>query len=145
MSRFRSPTEFVEVFEKLWTLIDRDPDIGEPLALAQAPHRFEITDLGLEFNVTWADPQRHDPERNLVWTWGREHCDWEPLVTLRMDSDTANRYFQGKENLVLATTLGRVKVSGPIATMLKLAPLMRPIEEPYRAMLAADGYDHLLV
>ncbi len=140
MSVFRNREEFIEVFDKLWTLIDGHPEVGPRLKEARAPHRFTFTDLDLELYVTHSE----EPDRNLRWAWGRENCHWEPLISLAMTSDVANRYFQGKENVLTAVTFGRIRLSGPMATILKLSPVMRPIEPLYREMLVRDGYDHLL-
>ena len=78
----------------------------------------------------------------LRWTWGK--ADWEPVVTMRMASDVANRFFQGKESVPLALALGRVKLSGPPLTLLQLAPVTNPIHPVYRAWLKKSGLDHLL-
>lgn len=141
MAEFRSKEEFVLVFDKLWELVDRHPKVGPELKAARAPHRFVFSDLDLVLNVTWSEETGH----NVRWVWGDDARDWEPLVTLQMKSDVANRYFQGKENVILAVTMGRIKLSGPMALILKLSPVMRPIEPEYRDMLAATGHDHLLV
>jgi hypothetical protein len=137
---FKSADEFVEVFDKLWTLIDEHPEVGPKLKAAKAPHRFVFSDLDLELNVTYAN----DGERNLRWVWGRDGCEWEPEITLTMKSDTANRYFQGKENVTMAVTFGRIKLQGPLSRILQLSPITRPVEPHYRDMLRAEGRDHLL-
>ena len=141
MATFASKEEFVEIFEKLWELIEAHPKVGPDLKKAQAPHRFTFTDLDLEFNVTYSEEEG----RNLRWCWGREGCDWEPLVSLTMNSETANKYFQGKENVMMAVTFGRIKLAGPMSTILKLAPVTRPIEPEYREMLAREGRDDLVL
>jgi hypothetical protein len=63
---------------------------------------------------------------------------------MRMASDVANRFFQGKESVPLALALGRVKLSGPPLTLLQLAPVTNPIHPVYRAWLKKSGLDHLL-
>lgn len=141
MAEFRSKDEFVEVFDQLWTLIDQHPKVGPELKEARAPHRFVFSDLDLVLNVTFSQ----ENGRNLRWVWGDDKRDWEPLVTLQMKSDVANRYFQGKENVLLAVTMGRIKLSGPMSLILKLAPVTRPIEPAYREMLAATGRDYLII
>ncbi|RMF74624.1 MAG: hypothetical protein D6738_05835 [Acidobacteria bacterium] len=140
MGGFRSGDEFVRVFDRLWTMIDEHPEVGPKLREARAPHRFSFTDLDLELNVTYSE----EPGHNLRWVWGREGCDWEPLISLAMTSEVANRYFQGKENVATAVLFGRIRLSGPMATILKLAPVLRPIEPLYREMLVREGLDHLL-
>jgi hypothetical protein len=139
---FRSPEEFKRVFEQLFELMNEHPEVGRPLRDAQAPHRFDITDLGLDFNVVAAPPEDEAEGRYLRWTW--EPPDWEPLITMSMTSEVANRFFQGKENVALAVVLGRVKLKGPMSTILELAPVTKPIHPVYREWLQANGFAHLL-
>jgi hypothetical protein len=63
---------------------------------------------------------------------------------MKMASDVANRYFQGKENIAFAIAMGRAKVGGPMSTLLELAPVTRPIHPVYREWLKSQGHDHLL-
>lgn len=142
MSKFRSKDEFKRVFEQVFRLMNEHPEVGKTLRDAQAPHRFEITDLGLEFNVTAAAPAEEKKGRYLRWVWGP--CDWDPVIQMKMASDVANRYFQGKESIMLAVAMGRAKVGGPMSTLLKLAPVTTPIHRVYREWLEAEGLDHLL-
>ena len=142
MSTFKSADEFKKVFEQIFTLMNEHPEVGRTLRDAQAPHRFEITDLGLEFNVTAAPVADEKKGKYLKWTWGK--CAWEPVIQMKMSSDVANRYFQGKESIVLAVAMGRAKVRGPMSTLLKLAPVTSPIHPVYRKWLKEHRYDHLV-
>ncbi len=137
MAPFRDQEEFKRAFEHVFELMNEHPEVGRPLHDAHAPHRFVITDLGLELNVDAAEDGRF-----LRWMWGP--APWKPAITLSMSSETANRYFQGKENVALAVAMGRVKVAGPPLTILKLAPVTKPIHAAYRAWLANAGLAHLL-
>jgi hypothetical protein len=139
---FRDAAEFRRVFERIFELMNETPEVGRKLRDAKAPHRFVITDLGLEFHVTAAPVEDEKAGRFLRWTW--EKPGWEPLVTMRMSSEVANRYFQGKENVALAVALGRVKISGPPITLLQLAPVTNPIHPVYRAWLEREGLRHLI-
>ncbi len=139
---FKNVDEFKLVFERIFQLMNEHPEVGRALRDAHAPHRFDITDLGLEFNVTAADPDAERDGRFLRWVWGAP--PWEPVITMTMTSTTANRFFQGKENVLLAITLGRVKISGPLATILKLAPVTNPIHPVYRNWLKENRYYHLV-
>lgn len=142
MSRFKSADEFKQIFEQIFQLMNEHPEVGRTLRDAHAPHRFEITDFDLEFNVTAAEPEAEAQGRYLRWVWGP--CDWEPVVRMKMASDVANRYFQGKENIAFAIAMGRAKVGGPMSTLLELAPVTRPIHPVYREWLKSQGHDHLL-
>jgi hypothetical protein len=143
MSAFRSEEEFRRVFEHIFQLMNDHPEVGRTLRDARAPHRFEIADFGLEFNVADADPAEEPAGRFLRWCWGAP--PWEPMISLKMSSDVANRFFQGKENIALAVAMGRVKLRGPLSKILELAPVTRPIHPIYRAWLQAEGLDHLVV
>jgi hypothetical protein len=142
MNGFTDKDEFKKVFEHVFVLMNEHPEVGRPLRDAHAPHRFLITDLGLELNVTAADDGEGKQGRFLRWVWGP--ADWKPVITLEMSSATANRFFQGKENVALAVVLGRVKPSGPLGTLLRLAPVTNAIHPVYRDWLKQTGRQHLL-
>lgn len=142
MATFRDQDEFTAVFEQIFVLMNQHPEVGRTLRDAQAPHRFEITDFGVEFNVTAAPPADEAQGRFLRWCWGPP--DWEPLITLQMASEVANKFFQGKENIPMAVALGRVKLKGPLSRILELAPVTKPVYPVYREWLKAEGLDHLL-
>ena len=67
---------------------------------------------------------------------------WEPDVEMAMDSDVANRYFQGKENIAMAIARRRIKSSGNVKKALALVPITKPVFAKYREMVEAD-YPHL--
>ena len=142
MAKFESEEEFKDVFEHIFQLMNEHPEVGRALRDAKAPHRFQITDYGLEFNVTYADEAEAAAGRYLRWCWGPP--DWEPLITLKMSSEVANRFFQGKENIGLAIALGRVNLHGPLTRILQLAPVTKPIQAIYRDWLTSQGRAHLL-
>jgi hypothetical protein len=60
---------------------------------------------------------------------------------MRMDSDVANRYFQGRENVAMAIARRRIKTSGNVKKALALVPITKPVFAKYRAMLEADYPD----
>lgn len=69
----------------------------------------------------------------------------ESTVQLRMSSDNANRFWQGKLNFTLAMAQRKVKLDGKRTTALALLPLTGPIFEKYKAILAEAGRTDLLV
>src|SRR4026209_1606072 len=62
----------------------------------------------------------------------------EPEVVMTMDADTAHRFWLGKVNVTVALARGQMKAKGPVAKILKLMPLTKPIFPRYRALLEAD-------
>jgi hypothetical protein len=141
---FQDANEFKRCFEQIFQLMNDHPEVGRPLRDLDAPNRFEITDFDLVFNVAAAPLDAEADGRLLRWTWGDEGRDWEPLVSMKMSSEVANRFFQGKENVALAVALGRVKLRGPLSKILEMAPITKPIHGVYRTWLAEQGFDHLL-
>ncbi len=65
-------------------------------------------------------------------------------ATMRMTSDTANRFWQGKVNLPIAMARGQVKVEGKIGALLKLVPSTKQLFPAYAELLRSDGRDDLL-
>jgi hypothetical protein len=136
MSDFRSAEECREVIGRAFELMSRDPDMGPKLRAADTPQRFEFPDLDLVVNVSAGDG-----DENLAWEWGE--VEWEPEVTLTMDSQVANRYFQGEENIAMAVARGRIKTSGDLRKALALLPITKPVFKLYREMIERE-YPHLV-
>jgi hypothetical protein len=137
VAEFSSPKEFREVMDRTFTLMSDDPDMGPKLRDADTPQRFEFTDLDLVVNIRAGAPG----EPNLAWEWS-DDVSWEPKVRMAMSSETANRYFQGKENVAIAIARRRIKAGGDVKAALALIPITKPLYERYRKMIAAD-YPHL--
>jgi hypothetical protein len=139
MSSFRSEQEFREVMERTFTIMRDDPEMGPQLRDADTPQRFEFTDFDLVVNIRAGGGD----EPNLAWEWTDEVA-WEPKVRMTMSSDTANRYFQGKENVAIAIARRRIKAGGDVKAALAIIPITKPLFAHYRDMIAAD-YPHLEV
>jgi hypothetical protein len=136
---FRSEAEFREVMDRTFALMSDDPEMGPQLRDADTPQRFEFTDFDLVVNIRAGGPE----EPNLAWEWS-DDIAWEPKVRMAMSSETANRYFQGKENVAIAIARRRIKAGGDVKAALAILPLTKPLFAQYRAMIAAD-YPHLEV
>jgi hypothetical protein len=139
-SPFSSSKEFRSIMDRVFTMMSDDPEIGPKLRDADVPQRFEFEDVDLVMNIRAGGPAE---EANLYWEWTDE-VDWSPRVRMTMSSETANRYFQGKENVALAIARRRIKTGGDIRAALELIPITRPIYERYRALVASE-YPHLEV
>jgi hypothetical protein len=139
VSAFRSAAEFREVIDKTFTLMSDDPEMGPRLRDADTPQRFEFTDLDLVVNIRAGSAG----EPNLVWEWDDEVA-WEPAVRMTMSSETANRYFQGKENVAIAIARRRIKTGGDVKAALALIPITKPVYARYTEVVESD-YPHLKV
>jgi hypothetical protein len=114
--------------------------MGPKLRDADVPMRYEFTDVELVANIRAATG---DEAGNLYWEWS-DDVDWEPKVRMAMSSETANRYFQGKENVAVALARRRIKSGGDVKAALSLIPITKPVYARYRALVEAE-YPHLAV
>ena len=68
----------------------------------------------------------------------------EPEVVMTMDADTAHRFWLGQVNVTVALARGQMKAKGPVAKILKLVPLVKPVFPLYRKQLEEAGRRDLL-
>jgi hypothetical protein len=139
-SAFESPAEFRSVIDQIFAMMDEDPEMGPKLRDADVPQRFEFTDLDLVVNIRAAEPAEGG---NLHWEWS-DDVGWDPRVRMSMSSETANRYFQGKENIAVAIARRRIKSGGDVKAALSLIPITKPVYARYRDLVERE-YPHLAV
>ena len=135
---FRSEQEFREVMDRTFALMSEDPDMGARLRAADVPQRFEFPDAGLVVNIRAV---REGETGNLHWEWS-DDVDWDPRVRMTMSTETANRYFQGKENVAMGIARRRIKTGGDVRAALEILPITKPVFERYLDMVRAE-YPHL--
>jgi putative sterol carrier protein len=68
----------------------------------------------------------------------------EPEVVMTMEADTAHRFWLGQVNVTVALARGQIKAKGPVAKILKLVPLTKPIFPRYRRIIEEGGRPDLL-
>ena len=93
MAEFRSPAEFREVMDRVFTIMSTDPEMGPKLRDARVPQRFEFPDQDAVVNITFDDS---GGDQNLRWVWS-DGVDWDPQVEMTMNSDVANMRSRGNQ------------------------------------------------
>jgi hypothetical protein len=139
-AEFNGPKEFREVMDRVFTLMSEDPDMGPKLRDANVPQRFEFEDMDMVVNIRAAE---EGEEGNLHWEWS-DDVGWKSKVQMKMNSDIANKYFQGKENVAVAIARRRIKTGGDVKAALSLIPITKPVYEQYREVVE-DEYPHLKI
>jgi len=139
-AEFKSSKEFREVMDRIFTMMDVDPDMGPKLRAADVPQRFEFSDVDMVVNIRAATDEEGG---NLHWEWS-DDVGWEPKVKMTMSSETANKYFQGKENVAIAIARRRIKAGGDVKAALALIPITKPVYAQYSDVVEAE-YPHLKV
>jgi hypothetical protein len=139
-AEFASAREFRTVMDRVFGMMSEDPAMGPDLREADVPMRYEFSDVDLVVNIRAATAGE---DGNLHWEWS-DDVDWDPRVRMTMSSETANRYFQGKENVAVAIARRRIKTGGDVKAALSLIPITKPVYAQYRS-LVEDEYPHLAV
>ena len=95
----------------------------------------------------YRDPASQITVRVIEGEDGQVDCGetvMEPEVVMTMDADTAHRFWLGQVNVTVALARGQIKAKGPVAKILKLVPLTKPIFPRYRRILEDAGRADLL-
>ena len=138
-TRSPSATEYRALLDQALSELDADDKSGPLLRAAGLRIRLEFPDLDLVLNVAASEEAAH----HLRWSFS-DAVDWQPKLSLRMDSRIANAYLQGKESLAIAIAHGRVRFSGDTRCALLYVPALRLVVGPYRRVVRRE-YPHLLV
>ena len=114
----------------------------------------EDEQLSSQFNKanTIVQYQYREPESQITGNLidgegGQVDCGQTPLepeVVMTMDADTAHRFWLGNVNVTVALARGQMKAKGPVAKILKLVPLVKPVFPRYRQLLEKNGRQDLL-
>jgi putative sterol carrier protein len=70
--------------------------------------------------------------------------EMQPEIVMVMDADTAHKFWLGKVNVTMALAKGQMKAKGPVAKILKLVPLVKPVFPRYQKMLEEEKRDDLV-
>jgi hypothetical protein len=135
---FRSAKELREVLDALMRAIDRDPEIGPKLRAAAAPLRFDFPDQKLSLTILASD------RGCLKWDF-KTKSSVRPRLLLRMDSDFANRLFQGRENPVIAMARGLLHTTvADAGAALRFFGSAKPLYAHYRRVVS-EKFPHLTI
>ena len=136
---FRSADEAREVLERTLQAVDRSADAGTQLRAANLNIRIEVVDIGAVCWVRASD----DPDHRIQWRFDRRGRS-KPSLVLKMDSETANAWLQGRESIPMAIARRRMRCSGNARDALRYLPLLKLISERYRKLVRRD-YPHLVI
>jgi hypothetical protein len=128
---FASAAEMKEVLERLLKEIDEDPTVGPQLRSIRVSQRYVFPDIGVVLNIA---PAESDSDHCLRWSFD-DDVEWKPALTLEMDSDVANRYLQGRENLAIAIARRRIRASANARAALTYLPVSQGLIDRYKAIV----------
>ena len=136
MAYFRDEQEVYDHIGRLFQDLMRDEELVPKFQKANTIVRYAFRDP--ESSITVKMLEGEDPQVDLGAT------ELKPEVTMSMDADTAHRFWLGKVNVTVALARGQMKAKGPVAKILKLVPLVKPVFPRYRAQLESAGRSDLV-
>ena len=116
----------------------------DALADAELGPRFQSTDTVVQYRMRRPDSQltlRTLESEDLRVDFGV--TELRPEVVLAMDADTAHRLWLGRVNVTVALARGQISARGPVAKILQLVPLVKPVRSRYESQLQAAGREDL--
>jgi len=128
---FKDADEVYEFIGTLFSDLADDEELGPKFRKANTIVQYRYTNPESVITVKMIDGE--DGEVDLGDT------DLEPEVVMSMEADTAHKFWLGKVNVTVALARGQMKAKGPVAKILKLVPLVKPVFPRYRAMLEEKG------
>ena len=136
MAYFRDEAEVYEFIGKLFEDIAQDDELGPKFRRADTIVQYQYRNP--ESQITVKIKEDEEPQVDLGPT------ELEPEVVMTMEADTAHKFWLGKVNVTVALARGQMKAKGPVAKILKLVPLVKPVFPRYRKMLADAGRTDLV-
>ena len=133
---FRDADEVYATLGKLLVDLMADEEASEKFKKANTIVRYEYSDPEAAITVRLQEDQPGDVDLG--------ESAMEPEVTMAMAADTAHRFWLGRVNVTVALARGEIKAKGPVAKILKLVPLAKPVFPRYKAQLEAQGRDDLI-
>jgi hypothetical protein len=133
---FKDAEEVYDNLGKLFVDIANDDELAPKFRRANTIVRYEYREPESAITVRLQEGQPGDVD------FGKS--DMEPEVTMAMEADTAHRFWLGKVNVTVALARGQITAKGPVAKILKLVPLAKPIFPRYVAQLEAQGRADLI-
>ena len=136
MAVFKDEAEVYEYIGKLFLNLRDDPVLGPQLRRANTIAQFRNFNPESQITVAMCEQQE------LRVDFGP--TDLEPEIEMLMDADIAHRFWLGRINATVALARGQMKFTGPVAKILKLVPLVKPVFPRYRAQLDSAGRRDLI-
>ena len=136
MAYFKDAQDVYDTIGKLFVDIANDDELAPKFRKANTIVQYDYREPESKITVRLQEGQPGDVDFG--------DTDMEPEVTMSMEADTAHRFWLGEVNVTVALARGQIKAKGPVAKILKLVPLTKPLFPRYKAQLEAQGRQDLI-
>jgi putative sterol carrier protein len=133
---FRDEADVYSCIGRLFQEIVGDEELATKFQRANTILQYQYREPECQITLKLVDGE--DPRVDLGET------QLEPEVVMEMEADTAHRFWLGEVNVTVALARGQMRAKGPVAKILRLVPLTKPVFPRYRKMLEEAGREDLL-
>jgi hypothetical protein len=133
---FKDAQEVYETIGKLFADLAEDEELAPQFRKANTVVQYDYREPDSTITVRLKEDEPGDIDFG--------ETEMEPEVVMSMEADTAHRFWLGRVNVAVALARGQIKAKGPVAKILKLVPLTKPVYPRYKALLEAQGRDDLV-
>ncbi len=135
MPYFKDADEVYRFIGRLFQDLSDDEELGPKFRKADTTVQYQYRNPESQITVKMREGEEGQVDLG--------ETDMEPEVVMTMEADTAHRFWLGKVNVTVALARGQMKAKGPVAKILKLVPLVKPVFPRYRQMLEEAGRQDL--
>jgi putative sterol carrier protein len=136
LAYFRDAQEVYDTIGKLFVNLAADEELGPKFRKANTIVQYAHRDPDATITVRLKEDEPAEVDFG--------ETEMAPEVVMSMEADTAHRFWLGQVNVTVALARGQIKASGPVAKILKLVPLTKPVFPRYKALLEEQGRDDLV-
>jgi hypothetical protein len=133
---FEDADEVYATLGRLFEELAADEELAAKFREANTIVRYSYTDPEADITV------RLQQDRPAEVVFGE--TEMEPEVVMSMSADVGHRFWLGGVNVTVSLARGEIRATGPVAKILKLVPLAKPVFPRYRAQLEAQGRHDLI-
>jgi putative sterol carrier protein len=133
---FKDDQEVYQYIGKLFQDLAEDEELGPRFRKADTIVQYRYSNPDSQITVKMKDGEEGQVDFGPT--------DMDPEIVMSMEADTAHRFWLGNVNVTMALAKGQMKAKGPVAKILKLVPLVKPVFPRYRAMLENANRDDLV-
>ena len=135
MAYFKDDQEVYQYIGRLFEDLTDDDELGPKFRKANTIVQYQYRNPESQITVKMIDGEEGQVDLGST--------DLEPEVVMSMEADTAHKFWLGKVNVTVALARGQMKAKGPVAKILKLVPLVKPVFPRYKAQLEGQGRQDL--
>jgi putative sterol carrier protein len=136
LAYFKDAQQVYDTIGRLFLELAEDEELAPKFRKANTIVRYDYSEPDSTITVRLQEGEPGDVDFG--------ETEMEPEVTMSMKADTAHRFWLGEVNVTMAIARGEIKPQGPVAKILKLVPLTKPLFPRYKAMLERQGRADLI-